>query len=334
MSAIRKAAAGLALAAAVCAGPAGAQTQGRTEAPAWPTRAVRIITPQPPGTGIDLACRIFAERLSQVWGQPAVIENRPGGDGVTGVAAFVGAADDHTLLCSFGGPITITPFTSQTKLPYDPTADLKPIASLVDFVQAFAVSTAAGVDSLDALARKAKAEPGKLNWSSTQGIPLLLMSAWVRAADLDMAYVPYSTLAPALQDLGQGRIQAYATSYASLVPAIEAKSAKIVAVLNRDRAPQIPDVPTAAELGLPQLTIVSFTGLFAGRAAPDALRARIARQAQEIGKAADVNERLVKMGITVRTSTPSEFAAMIEEQRTTVQSILKATGGLPGQSKP
>ena len=310
--------------------PAAAQTASFN----WPTRAVKFITPQPPGTGIDLSCRLFGEQLSRTWGQPVVIENRPGGDGVTGVSAFVSAADDHTLLCSFGGPLTITPFTTQTKLPYDPTADLKPIASMVDFVQAFGVSTSAGVETLDAFVKKAKAEPGKLNWSSTQGLPLLLMGAFVRAANLDVAYVPYSTLAPALQDLGQGRIQAYATSYASFVPAIEAKSARIVAVLNRDRAPQLPDVPTAAELGYPQLTVVSFTGLFAPRAAPDALREKVAREVQEIGKSPEIREKLQKMGITVRTSTPAEFASMIEEQRQTVQSILKATGGMPGTTKP
>ncbi len=299
----------------------------------WPSRAVKFITPQPPGTGIDIACRIFGERLSQKWGQGVVIENRPGGDGVIGVAAFVSANDDHTLLCSFGGPITITPYVSTTKLSYDPTSDLKPISSFVDFVQAFAVSSAAGVDSLDALAKKARAEPGKLNWSATQGLPLLLLGSYMRSANLDVSYVPYSTLAPALQDLGQGRIQAYATSYTSLVPVLESNQAKIVAVLNRDRAPQLPGVPTASELGLPELTVVSFTGLFGNRNMPDALRTRISQEVQAIGKEPDVAPKLEKMGITVRTSSPDEFAAMIAQQTQTVQSILKATGGLPGQAR-
>lgn len=295
----------------------------------WPSRAVKFITPQPPGTGIDIACRMFGERLAQKWGQGVVIENRPGGDGVVGVSAFVNAGDDHTLLCSFGGPITITPYASATKLPYDPTADLKPISSFVDFVQAFAVSSAAGVDSLEALARKARAEPGKLNWSATQGLPLLLLGSYMRSAGLEVSYVPYSTLAPALQDLGQGRIQAYATSYTSLVPVLESNQAKIVAVLNRDRAPQLPGVPTAAELGLPELTVVSFTGLFGNRNMPDALRARISQEVQAIGKEPDMALKLEKMGITVRTSTPDEFAQMIAQQTQTVQTILKATGGAP-----
>ena len=100
--------------------------QAQTGPANWPTRAVKVITPQPPGTGIDLSCRIFSERLSQKWGQPVVVENRPGGDGVIGVAGFVGSNDDHTLLCSFGGPITITPFTSQTKLAAMASGDAAP----------------------------------------------------------------------------------------------------------------------------------------------------------------------------------------------------------------
>ncbi len=100
---------------------------GQAQAQAsWPNRTVRVITPQPPGTAIDLTCRIFSQKTVREVeaagrrGEPA------GGDGVTGVSAFVNAGSDHTLLCSFGGPITISPFTAQTKLPYDPAADLKP----------------------------------------------------------------------------------------------------------------------------------------------------------------------------------------------------------------
>ena len=111
----------LAALAALLSSPALAQ-------PAWPTRPVRVITPQPPGTGIDLSCRFFAQKLSLKWNQPVVVENRPGADGVTGVGAFANAGNDHTLLCSFGGPITISPFTAQAKLPSDPATDLKPLS--------------------------------------------------------------------------------------------------------------------------------------------------------------------------------------------------------------
>jgi tripartite-type tricarboxylate transporter receptor subunit TctC len=322
---ILAAALGVSLVAAMGAvAPASAQSQ-------WPTRTVKIITPQPPGSGIDLSCRLYGEKLSQRWGQAVVVENRVGGDGAIGVGAFVSAADDHALLCSFGAPITILPFTSQSKLPYDPATDLKPISPIVDLVQVFAVSQSMGVDNVGALMKAARAEPGKLNWSATQGVPILLMSSFLRGAGLDLAYVPYSTLAPALQDLAQSRIQLFATSYASLSPVLESNQARIILVLNRERAPQAPDVPTAAEAGLPHLTIVSFNGFFGGRSMPEDVRERVAREIQAIGAEPDVAPRLQKLGMAVRTSSPAAFTQVIEEQRATVQSILKATGGMPGQ---
>lgn len=319
------------LAAAVLAGASFAS--GAASAQQWPTRAVKIITPQPPGTGIDVSCRVFADKLAQRWGQPVVVENRPGADGAVGVGAFISANDDHSLLCSFGGPITILPFTSQTKLAYDPATDLKPISMIVDFVQLFAVSSTMGVDSLEAFVKKVRSEPGKHNWASTQGLPLLIMSSFIRGANLEMAYVPYTALTPALQDLGQGRIQLYATTYASFLPLIQANQIRVLLTLNSQRAAQLPDVPTAAEAGMPHLTVVSFNGFFGGRAMPDALRDKLAADIQAAGKDADVAAKLENLGIAIRTSSPSEFSRMIAEQSATVQAILKATGGLPGQKQ-
>ena len=297
----------------------------------WPNRPVRVITPQPPGSGIDLSCRIFAQKLAEKWKQPVVVENRPGADGVTGVSAFVNAGNDHTLLCSFGGPITISPFTAQSKLPYDPATDLKAISVIADFVQVFAVAKTTGINSLDELKQKLRAESGKLNWSATQGLPFLLFGAFLRSNNLDMAYVPYAALGAALQDVGQGRIQAYATSYASLVPLIESNQATIVAVLNGSRAPQAPDVPTAKELGIPELTVVSFCGYFAPKDMPAAQIEAIAADIREAGQDPELAPKFAKMGSVVRTSTPAEFSRLVSEQRATVETILKATGGLKPQ---
>jgi tripartite-type tricarboxylate transporter receptor subunit TctC len=312
----------------VCAIAAPIVAPALAQGPAWPTRTVRVITPQPPGTGIDISCRIFSEKLAQKWGQAVVVENRPGADGVTGVSAFVNANDDHTLLCSFGGPITISPFTAQSKLPYDPATDLKPIAVVADFVQIFAVSKTTGIDSIEALKKKAQADVGKLNWSATQGLPFMLFGSFLRSNQLEMAYVPYTVLGSALQDLGQGRIQAYATSYASIVPLLESNEAAILMVLNGTRAPQVPNVPTAKELGMPELTVVSFCGFFGPKDMPDAVRERMAAEIRVIGADPELTPRLQKMGSFARTSTPAEFAQLIEEQRKTVEAILKNSGGL------
>lgn len=316
---------GLGLCLGLGLGVAGARAQ---TAPAWPNRPVKVITPQPPGTGIDLSCRIFAQKLSEKWKQPVVMENRPGADGVTGVGAFVNAGNDHTLLCSFGGPITISPFTAPSKLPYEPSADLKAISTVADFVQIFAVAKTTDIRTLAELKQKIGEAPGKLNWSATQGLPYLLFSAFLRTNKLDMAYVPYAALGAALQDVGQGRIQAYATSYASVVPLLESNQATIVAVMNGARAPQLPDVPTARELGMPELTVVSFCGYFGPKDMPQAVIDQIAADIRDVGQDPELPEKFAKMGSMVRTSTPAEFTQLIVDQRNTVERILKSTGGL------
>jgi len=143
----------------------GALALSVTSSPAqqnWPQRSVRLIVPLSAGTATDVTARFYAERLSQRWHQPVVVENRPGPDALVAVAAFVGSHDDHTLLFSFGGPVTINPVT-RDKLPYDPERDLVPIVAGTDSFLAFAAASSLKIDSLTELARRARAEPGKLN---------------------------------------------------------------------------------------------------------------------------------------------------------------------------
>ena len=145
-------------------------TLAQTGAQSWPQRTVRLIVPLPPGSGTDIAGRLLAERLAQRWGQPVVVENRQGGDGIPAVTTFLGARDTHQLLLSFAGIITINPMVHE-RLPYDPVRDLVPIVPVVD--NFFGVSATSGLkaESLADLVRIAKAQPGKLNWAATPGLP-------------------------------------------------------------------------------------------------------------------------------------------------------------------
>ena len=304
---------------------------GEARAQNWPTRAVRVVTPQPAGTGVDLSCRLFADRLSRIWGQPVIVDNKPGADGVLGVSTFVNAHDDHTLLCSFGGPITISPLTAPASVTYDPTTDLKPIASIVDFVLAFAASSKLGVDSLDGLRAAAVARPGALNWSATQGLPLLIFDNYLRATKTRMIYVPYTQPQLALQDLASARIDVYATSFAVLSPVLQSGEGRLLAVINAKRAPQAPNVPTIAELGMPALTVVSFCGFFANRDASDALRAKIAADIERASADAELAPRLDTIGAAPLFTGPQAFAALIAHQRETVETLLAANGGATPQ---
>ena len=136
----------------------------------WPHRTVRLIVPLPAGAAPDFSARLFADRLSQRWGQAVIVENRPGADGVIGVSAFLGTNDDHTLLYAISAVFTVHPITN-TKLPYDPARELVPIAPTSDVVLAIAAPAKSSIRSLGGLVQTALAQPGKLNWASSPGLP-------------------------------------------------------------------------------------------------------------------------------------------------------------------
>ena len=303
---------GIALACLFAAATASAET--------WPRQTVRVIVPLPAGTGTDIAARLYAERLSQRWGQPVIVENRPGADGIIAAQALVNARDNHTLLFSFAGLITINPLIHD-KLPYDPARDLVPIAPGADNFFAIAISEKLGIKTLAELIALARAKPGKLNWAATPGLPQFIFAALAKSAGLQMIEVSYKDFTPALQDLGEGRIEVAVTGLALFLPHVQAGRVRLLMVTNRERAPVAPGVPTASEVGHPELTFEGTVGFYGWRGMPDELRDRIAGDARTIAADPVVGARIASVGSLVRTGTPAEFAAAIEEQRVKVAAI-------------
>jgi tripartite-type tricarboxylate transporter receptor subunit TctC len=299
-------------------------TAASSFADTWPQRTVRIITPLPPGTAIDTSARIFAERLSARWGQPVVVENLPGADGILAAREFVGRRDNHTLLYSFAGLITINPLLHE-KLPYDPERDLVPIASTSDNFLAIAASETLKVGSLAELAKLARSRNNKLTWAATPGLPYFAFAAFQKATGLDMVQASYRDFNPALVDLGEGRIDAVAAGVTPLVPHARAGKVRLLAVVNRERTSAAPEVPTAAEAGFPELTFDGVTGFFGWRDMPSALRERIAADVSHAASEPAVKSRLTNMGSAARAGTSAEFVAAIEEQRAKIAAIANAT---------
>jgi tripartite-type tricarboxylate transporter receptor subunit TctC len=287
----------------------------------WPVRPVKIIVPLPAGLGTDVAARLFAEKLSVRWGQPVVVENRPGADGIVGVTGFVNAHDDHTLLFSFAGPISINPLLHD-KLPYDPIRDLVPIATAIDNFFAIAVSRSTGVRSLPSFIEAARARPDEFNWAATPGLPQFIFLALQKRTHLALTQVPYRDFAPAIQDFAESRIQVLVTSPGVLLPTVESGKAHLLVVTNRQRSPIAPEVPTAEESGFPELTFEGVVGFFGTRDLPVARRDRIARDVAAIAESPDVGSRLRALGIAVRVGGPAQFSAAIEEQRAKISDIV------------
>jgi tripartite-type tricarboxylate transporter receptor subunit TctC len=288
----------------------------------WPQRSVRLILPTPAGAAADFTARLFAERLSQRWGHSVIVENRPGADGVIGVSAFLGTDDDHTLLYAISAVVTVHPIT-QAKLPYDPVRDLVPISPTSDVVLAIAASEKNSIRSLDDLVRTARAQPGKLNWAASPGLPPFVVGGFFRTAKLDLALVSYRDIAPAVQDLGEGRIDVFVHALTVIMPQVQSGRARLLAVASGTRVPLAPDVPTVAEAGFPELRMDGVVGFYGKRGMPDTLRDRIASDVRAIASDPGIREKLAAVGQAARPATAAEFAALLDQYRQRLVDLAK-----------
>jgi len=288
----------------------------------WPHRAVRLIAPVPAGTASDFSARLFAERLSQRWGQPVIVENRPGADGVIGVTAFLSTDDDHTLLYAISAVFTVLPIT-HAKLPYDPVRDLVPISPTSDVVLAIAATEKQSIRSLDDLVRTARAQPGKLNWASSPGLPPLVVGGFFKNSKLDLALISYRDLAPALQDIGEGRIDIFIHALGVIMPQVRSGRARLLAISGDVRAPLAPDVPTVTEAGFPELRMDGVVGFFGKRGMSDTLRDRIASDVRAVANDPVIGERLAAVGQAAHPGTAAEFAALLDEYHRRLADLAK-----------
>ena len=204
----------------------------------WPQRPVKFLLPLGPGSGVDIGARLLADRLTARWGQPVVVENRPGGDAILAISTFVNAKDDHVLLGSPTSSFTAHPFLHEN-LPYKPS-DLQPIARVSNTLITLAVPAALNVGSIAELIAMARAQPGKLNWAGVTGALDFLFAGFLKNAGLTMTKVPYRNPVEAANDLGENRVQAYISALAIARPTIEAGKVKPLAVTNSVRAPTLP----------------------------------------------------------------------------------------------
>jgi tripartite-type tricarboxylate transporter receptor subunit TctC len=315
--------AGLILFPAHAIAPALAQTQP------WPLKTVRLILPLPPGSGMDLTARLVAERLTERWGQPVVVENRQGADGIPAVAGFLSARDNHTFLFSFAGIVTFNHLLHD-RLPYDPK-ELVPVAPVIDNFLGVAASAVLKIETLADLVKAAKAQPGKLNWAATPGLPYYVLIALQKSAGIDMVQVAYRDFAPAYQDLNQGRLHVAGTGVPTLLPHHQAGTARLLFVTNRERSPQAPDVPTAAEAGYPDLAFDGVSGIYGASDTPAEVKARIAADIRAIIADPAFRARVIAVGTAPRLGTPEEFAAAIEEQRARIAAIHQSSDKKPAQ---
>ena len=242
----------------------------------WPERTVKFLLPLGPGSGVDIGARLLADRLSTRWDQPVVVENRPGGDGMVAISAFVGAHDDHVLLATPTSSFTAHPHLHEN-LPYKPS-DLLPIARVSNTLITIAVPVSLNIGSLAELVALTRAQPAKLNWAGVTGALDFLFAGFLKRQNLTMTKVPYRNPVEAANDLAEGRVQMYMAALAIVRPQLQTGKIKLLAVTNSVRAPAAPDVPTVKEAGYPELTFDGLVGFFGPSGMPNELRERIRRR--------------------------------------------------------
>ena len=294
----------------------------------WPQRPVKFILPLGPGAGADIGARLFADQLTRRWGQPVVVENRPGADGIVAINAVIAARDDHTLLWGPSSTFVGHPYTLD-KLPYDP-AELVPVARVTNTVVTIAVPASLKVGSLKELMALARAQPGKLNFASVTTVTDIIFAGYFKSAGLDVQKISYKDTVTALNDLVEGRIHMYGAAYAIVRAQAQSGRIKLLAVTNRGRMPGL-DLPTVAEAGFPELNFDGLVGVIAARSSgiSDAARERIAADVKAVAADPVISERLIATAQVNSPGTGAELAASIDEQAANLAATAKVLGLKP-----
>lgn len=303
---------------------ASASAQTAASSPAWPSRPVRFVIPLGPGSGVDITARLIGDKLSAKWGQPVVIENKPGGDAIVAINTVIGAADDHVLLFAPASTFTAHPLLHE-KLPYKPD-DMVPIARVTNTLIALGVPAELGVSTVKELAAKIKAEPGKLNYASVTGANDLLFAAFLKTENLDMAKVPYKDPVTAINDLAENRIQSFVGAYAIMRPRVQQGKVKVIALTNAEHAAALNDIPTAREAGYKSLELDGLVGLLGPKGMALAIRQKIAADIKAVVSDPEINSKLAATGQVVNPGTPEEFDAALKDQSQKVVDIGKVLG--------
>lgn len=288
----------------------------------WPERTVKMIVTFPAGSANDAAARIIANALGKKWQKTVVVEDKPGAEGTIGVASFVSSQDDHALLYTVAGSITVAPLIIE-KLPYNVEKDLLPIAATTAIVLTLAVTNDLAVTTIPDLMTQLKFNPGKYAWTSGPTLPRYVFAAFLKRNGLQMNFVSYRDASQPQADLGEGRIQALVTSWAASSAPVQTGKARYLAVINPTRAAALPDLPTVRELGYPELEINGLAGIFGSKAMPDSLRARVSADVAAVLREPEVRQKLEAGGHNVLDGTTEELSAGIAAQRAWVAGIAK-----------
>jgi tripartite-type tricarboxylate transporter receptor subunit TctC len=298
----------------------------------FPSRPIRIIVPQAAGSGIDLQARTLAQKMNELWGQPGIVENRPGANAIIGTDAVAKAAPDgYTLVYAPVSAVTTNALIYK-KLPYDPARDFAPITQTVANPLGLIANPVTGPKSIKELVAQAKANPGKLNYGSfgignmthLQGVLLSL------AADIQMTHVPYRGQTPEVTDILAGQISLGFTTTAGVSDLVESGKLNLLATFGAERDELFPNTPTPTEAGYPQAVVVGWAGILAPAGTPKAIVDKLNSEIVRVVSDPAFKEKyIISRGQVPAINTPEEFAAEIKADREGAREVVKESGLAP-----
>jgi len=282
---------------------------------AWPTRFIRLVVPFPPGGGADAIARILSIRLSEIWGQQVVIENRGGASGNLAAEAVAHSAPDGYTIFLAGDFQAINLFL-YPKLSYDPVADFVPVTLVVQYPNAMVVPNSSPASSVKAFIGYARANPGKLTFA-TPGhgtAPHLAGELFKRVAGIEMTTIPYRGAAPAIQDVIPGRVDLFFNNIAPLLSLMQQGQLRILAVTTAKRTPAAPDVPTLAEAGMSGFDVSGWYAFFVPAKTPLAVIKKMHADTAGVLAEPAIKARLEQLGLFVVGSTPDELGKFFKAE--------------------
>ena len=282
-----------------------------------------MVVPFPPGASNDLMARIAADRMSHVWGQPVVVENRPGANTIIGAEMVAKAPPDgHTLLIGASSTYTVNPLL-YPKLPYDPVRDLAPITLMGDLALVVGVNPAVPVSSIRELIALAKSRPGQVNYGTPTITFHVAVESFSQQTGIRVNRIPYNGSIPTVMGLMAGDIQFVFMDPPPIIPQIKAGKVRAIAVTSLKRVPYLPDVPTVSESGLPGFELIFWTGAFAPSATPREIVSRVQVEMARAMHAPENQDRLSTLGVVPVGNTPEQFTAYLRTEAARYAKVIK-----------
>jgi len=293
----------------------------------FPAKPIRLIVPFPPGGPNDIIARVIGQRMSEIVHQPIVIDNRGGQAGVLGTDAIAKSAPDgYTIGIVSASALSISP--TMEKVAYDVARDFAPITLVATVPEMLVVASSVPARDTKELVALAKAEPGKLNFASagTGGITHLAGELFKLTAKIDIVHVPYRGAAPAINDLLGQQVQMAFLDLPVILPHIKAGTLRAIVLGAKERVPTAPDVPTTAEVGMPDILIENWYGMIAPAGTPPPIIDRLNRVATEAMADPAVKEKLADQGLALVPQTPEQFRAYIASETARWAKVIKDAG--------